>query len=96
MSADPERVGILEDVRDRRSQILGGSRAALSGPVFQDEGIVSLAADLGGIRKAFVDGADIGEPAPGRNDRKGCSGRPWKKNNPVCSFVGSARFCASV
>ena len=73
LSTDPERVGILEDVRDGRSQILGGDRSALSGPVFQDEGIVSLAADLDGIRKAFVDGADIGKPASGRDDRKGCS-----------------------
>ncbi len=72
-SSDPERVSILEDVRDGRSQILGGDRAALSDPVLQDEGIVSLAADFDGIRKAFVDGTNIGKPASGRDDRKGCS-----------------------
>src|SRR5215213_5326585 len=64
LSTDPEGFGILEDVRDGRSQILAGNRAALSGPVLQDEGIVALAAGLDGIRKALMDGAHIGEPTP--------------------------------
>lgn len=69
----PERVCILEYVRDGCCQILGGDRPAVFGTVFEHEGIVSLVADLDGIRKAFVDGADIRKPAPGRDDRKGCS-----------------------
>jgi hypothetical protein len=36
---------------DRCSQILCGNSAAVAGPVFQDESVVSLATDLDGVWK---------------------------------------------
>ncbi len=61
--ADAEPVRVLEDVRERGGQILGGDRAAVSSSVPQHEAVVSPAADLCGVREAFVDAADVGEPS---------------------------------
>lgn len=50
-------------MRDGSGEILRGNAPAIPRPVFQNKGIVALLADLRGMRKALVDGTDIGEAA---------------------------------
>src|SRR5207247_5368502 len=55
LGSDAERTRTAEDVRDGRRHILGGNHTAMTRPVLEDEGVVSLLADLHGIGKTFVD-----------------------------------------
>src|SRR4030095_1180870 len=59
---------------------------AMSCPVLQDEGVVPLAADRGGMRKALVNGADIGEPATGADDGERRAGTAAEEEQPRVVF----------
>ena len=80
--ADAECLCVAMDVGDRRRQVPGGDRFAMPCPVPQDEGVVPLAADRRGMRKALVDGGDIGEPAAGADDRERRAGTSAEEEQP--------------
>ena len=73
---------VAMDVVDRRRQVPGRDVFAMPCPVLQDEGVVSLAADRSGMRKALVNGADIGEPAAGADDRERRAGTSAEEEQP--------------
>src|SRR5688500_15514649 len=71
--ADPQRIGISENVGNCCGEVLRSDPTPISGAIFHDEGVVSLLTDLLGIREALVDRANIGEPTARRDDREGCT-----------------------
>ena len=80
--ADAECLCVAMDVRERRGQVPGGDRFAMPCLVLQDEGVQPLAADRHGMRKALVDGADIGEPAAWADDRERRAGPSAEEEQP--------------
>jgi hypothetical protein len=74
VGADTERLCMAKDVGDRRRQVPGGDLLTMPCPVPQHESGVALAGDRRGMRKAFVNGADVGEPAARGDDREGRAG----------------------
>ena len=90
LGADAEHLRVSEHVRDRRSEIARGDRAARPRTVSQHEGVVSLLADRHGIGEAFVDGADIGKASTRGDDRKGRSGLARERRTGPCSTLPAA------
>ena len=102
--AAPERVSAGFDLElgrvakheaDRSRKVAGGDLAAQSDLVFQDEGVEPGPADLGGIGKAFMDGADIGETASRGDDRERRTGLATQEEQPRMRLAGSARRALS-
>jgi hypothetical protein len=77
--ADAKRLCVSKHIGDGSREILRGNAAARPGAVLEHEGVVPVSADGCGVRKSFVDGADIGEASARRDDREGRSWFPSKE-----------------
>ena len=75
VGADTKRFRIPENIGDGSGEILRGNGFAISCPVFQNEGIVAFLADLDGVRKAFVNRADVRKAAARGDDGEGSARR---------------------
>ncbi len=79
--AYPERLRVPENKGDCGGEILRRHCSA-SRAVLQHEGVEASLADLGGVGKAFMHGADINRTAARRDDGEGCAWLPPVEEEP--------------